>query len=258
MVEEFLVDPYFTVEVSKDATSPNPQRAIYNALHQDYSSRFVRSNFELSEKDAGEIAVKRLLKGDRGHFGCLEHPQLMVTSGWFPHSVIQQVRTHRIMSFDVQSFRYTGSEIADLGKLMFNARDEDIHHFYPDVEQYFYLRPVGFYTNRKGVKYEYTEDRRSAHLKWIAQCVINYYQDNLFGMSEENCRDLIAAGYRQHFVMSGNLRSWLHFIDVRLKKDVQLETRTFANMCSKIIADWVPEIWTWYEVNRLGKAKLAP
>ena len=54
--------------------TPNPQQVIYTALHQDYSEGFVfdQKNIWPSETKCGEILVKRLLVGDRGHYGCLE------------------------------------------------------------------------------------------------------------------------------------------------------------------------------------------
>ncbi|MGL5508757.1 MAG: FAD-dependent thymidylate synthase, partial [Microcoleaceae cyanobacterium] len=93
----------FRVEVI--AQTPNPQQVIYAALHQDYNENFVfadKANWP-SEEKCGEIAVKRLLVGDRGHYGSLEHPSIVFNCGFFPHGVMQQARTHRVgISFDVQ------------------------------------------------------------------------------------------------------------------------------------------------------------
>ena len=36
------------------------------------------------EQRAGEICVKRLLSGERGHYGPLEHAQIVLNVGWFP------------------------------------------------------------------------------------------------------------------------------------------------------------------------------
>jgi thymidylate synthase (FAD) len=77
-------------------------------------------------------------------------------------------------------------------------------------------------------------------------------------MSEEHARGLIPFDFRQHFVMSCNLRSLLHFLDLRFKKDAQLEIQKLSEMMWAHTQDWVPEISAWYEKNRLGKARLAP
>ena len=87
------------------ARTPFPQQVIYAAMHQDYSSGFVVEDRDSwpSEEKAGEVIVKRLLAGERGHYGPLEHCQIVLGCGYFPHSVMQQARTHRVgTSFDCQ------------------------------------------------------------------------------------------------------------------------------------------------------------
>lgn len=97
------MDPRFRVDLI--AATPNPQQCVYAAMHQDYSEGFVAADRDSwpDEQKAGEICVKRLLAGERGHYGPLEHAQIVLNVGWFPHSVMQQARTHRVgVSFDVQ------------------------------------------------------------------------------------------------------------------------------------------------------------
>jgi thymidylate synthase (FAD) len=100
---ESIVDPRFRVDVI--AATPHPQLCVYAAMHQDYSEGYVAADRRSwpDETRAGEICVKRLLAGERGHYGPLEHAQIVLNVGWFPHSVMQQARTHRVgVSFDVQ------------------------------------------------------------------------------------------------------------------------------------------------------------
>ena len=131
------------------AATPNPQLCVYAAMHQDYSEGFVAADRENwpDEQRAGEICVKRLLAGERGHYGPMEHAQIVLNVGWFPHSVMQQARTHRVgVSFDVQSMRYTGERIC-------RAANGEL-----DLEEVFYLRPVGDYSDRQG-KYQHQPER---------------------------------------------------------------------------------------------------
>lgn len=80
----------FRVEVI--AKTANPQQVIYAAMHQDYDEDFVIDSRETwpSERKSGEIIVKRLLAGDRGHYGPVEHPSIVLNCGYFPHSVMQR------------------------------------------------------------------------------------------------------------------------------------------------------------------------
>jgi thymidylate synthase (FAD) len=236
----------FKVDVlSKTA---NPQTIMYLALHQDYSEDYIYESLDKtpSEIKCGEIAVKRLLEGNRGHFGVLEHCHIVFSVGYFPHSVMQQATRHRIASFDVQSGRYSGQRIVD------------VINFKRSLEDVFYLRPVGNYSDRQGKKYYYSPELREIHLQHCVDACGLYKQNIESGMSEEHARGLIPFDFRQHFVMSCNLRSLLHFLDLRFKKDAQLEIQKLSEMMWAHTQDWVPEISAWYEKNRLGKARLAP
>ncbi|MEN9231697.1 MAG: FAD-dependent thymidylate synthase [Thermostichus sp. DG02_5_bins_236] len=94
------MDSLFQVVVLNQ--TPDPERVIYLAMHQDYSCKFVTVEERIPDQ-YGEAVVKHLLEGNRGHYGPLEHPQITFGVGHFPHTVMQQARTHRVgISFDVQ------------------------------------------------------------------------------------------------------------------------------------------------------------
>lgn len=149
-------------------------------------------------------------------------------------------------SFDVQSYRFCS------GKVIAVADGKT------DIETAFYLRPVGEYSDRKGKKYYYSAEQREKDLQWCLEASRKYKLDLEFGMSEEHARGKIPFDYRQHFVVSFNCRSLLHFLDLRLKKNAQLEIQKLCELMWPHVQDWVPNIAEWYEKNRLGKAKLAP
>lgn len=242
------MDPLFRVDLI--AATPNPQQCIYAAMHQDYSEKYVffdRVNWP-DETRAGEICVQRLLAGERGHYGPLEHPQITLNVGWFPHSVMQQARTHRIgASFDVQSMRYTGNRIYQAA---YRKRS---------LEEVFYLRPVGEYTDRKGKKYLYTEAARRGDLVLCLNAAQEYHHRCIvLGYSEEHARGLLPFDYRQHFVVSFSLRAMLHFLDLRAKLDAQLEIRQLCDLMWPHLEAWAPEIAAWYKKTRLTRARLAP
>ncbi len=228
---------------------PNPQQVVWAAMHQDYSENLVwdeRDRFP-DEAKAGELIVKHLLAGDRGHYGPLEHPQIVVNVGYFPHSMMQQLRTHRVgLSFDVQSFRYSGQRIIEVA-----TGDREL-------EEVFYLRPLGHYTNRQGKRYEYTAAQRQADLDWCQAACEHYRQRIEAGVSEEHARGLIPFDTRQHFVLSCNARSLMHLLDLRWKKDAQLEIQQFAELLFAQFEAWMPAVAAWYAQTRAKKAKLSP
>ena len=240
------MDALFTVEVISQ--TPNPQQVSYAAMHQDYAEQLVwdgRDHWP-PEAKCGELLVKHLLQGNRGHYGPLEHPQIVLNFGYFPHSTMQQMRTHRNVSFDVQSFRYTGQRILDVveGK--------------QEVEEVFYLRPMGTYADRQGKKYDYTEQQRQQDLDWCLQACHRYAERINQGLSEEHARGLIPFDVRQHWVMSANARSLMHLLDIRGKYDVQQETRELTELMFVKFQQWMPEVASWYEKARWRKGTLAP
>lgn len=463
-------DCFFRVEVLSQ--TPNPQQVIYAAMHQDYAEAFVwdeRDRFP-DETKAGQLIVKHLLAGNRGHYGPLEHPQITLNCGYFPHSTMQQMRTHRVgVSFDVQclagdtevtfvhasghlrkikisrlydlwtngeqairerrirgrhgeppglyrrdcksrlkqmnlrvlneetglfeighiqdifdqgiqpvyrltledgrtldctenhrlltdqgwqtmhealeplvdsnrevishrqdcylltngvvvgegryqdetwlqeqlqagltarqmaqkprptgrklrahsmrvvqmkylglqrtydlevagkwhnfvangvvvhnSFRYTGKRILDV---VSGERD---------VEEVFYLRPVGSYSDRQGKRYDYTEAQRQQDREWCLEGCRRYRERIEQGFSEEHARGLIPFDVRQHWVLSANTRSLMHLLDLRWKGDAQLEAQQLCELIWVHFQAWVPEIAEWYAANRMKKARLAP
>jgi thymidylate synthase (FAD) len=243
------IDPLFRVDVI--TATPNPQQCVYAAMHQDYSEGYVfddRTNWP-DETRAGEICVKRLLAGERGHYGPLEHPQITFNVGWFPHSVMQQARTHRVgISFDVQSLRYTGERI---------CRAADGHL---DMEEVFYLRPAAVYTDRSGTRYMYTSIQRDEDKEYRCKsaAILYRYRTQQLGFAEEHARGLLPFDVRQHFAVSFTLRALLHFLDLRSKADAQLEIRQLCDLMWPHLQAWAPEIAAWYEKTRLHKARLAP
>jgi thymidylate synthase (FAD) len=240
-----MIDPRFKVSVL--SATDHPQTLIWQAMHQDYSEKCVSEEQAPDEREAGEIAVKRLLAGERGHYGPLEHPQISFSVGYFPHSVMQQARTHRVgISFDVQSMRYTGSRVIE-------AANGTL-----DIEDVFYLRPSGYYSDRNGKKYVYTESDRNTDIGYCLAGAQRYAQLIEQGKSEEQARGVIAFDFRQHFVVSFTLRALLHFLDLRYKLDAQEEIRHLCSLMWPKLQLWAPEVAQWYEKSRIHKARLAP
>lgn len=276
-----LRDPL--LQVVTLAKTELPQRLVWQAMHQDYCERFIceepRFNERLNapvawsdgrvtdqfESEAGDICVKRLLKGGRGHFGPLEHPQITLACGWFPHSVMQQARTHRVgVSFDVQSMRYTGARIRTFaqncgrswlqrGAVSFISEQEEA-----ELRRLFFVRPVGEYVDRQGTRYTYSKSAQIGDLVRFKTAAIDYADKLNSGFAEEHARGILPFEFRQHFVVSFNLRSALHFMDLRSKLDAQDEIRALCDLIWAQLTPWAPEICSWYETSRLGKARLSP
>ena len=178
---------------------------------------------------------------------CLEHPQITFSVSGYVHSVMVQARTHRIgTTWDCQSQRYTGKRVIKVASG--EMKPEDV----------FYVRPPGFYTNRHGKKYNWTEEDCQDELDWIVEGCKRYAAKYEKGMCEEHIRDYLAQAIRQNFVVSFNLRSVLHFMDLRAKMDAQLEIQALCEQLIPEVKNWAPNVWNYYEEKRLHRAKLSP
>ena len=228
--------------------TPNPQQLVYMGGKNDYSELPIEDTKIPDETAAGEWVIEQLLANGRGHWGPLEHPAISFSCSGFVHNVIVQARTHRVgVSFDVQSQRYTC-------KRVLKVADREL-----SPEEVFYVRPPGFYTNRKGKKYEWSEQDYMAELARCGAASERYahmFRD--MGVSEEHLRDYLPQNIRQNFVATFSLRALLHFLDLRAKMDAQLEIQALCEAMIEPTKLWVPEIFAHYEEKRLHKARLAP
>lgn len=163
----------------------------------------------------------------------------------YPHSVPMQARTHRVATFDVQSSRYCGERIEKILSVT-------------NVEDIFYLRPVGKYTNRQGDKAEFTAKQRSHCVDTIMTCVIEYKQLRKSGLPEEMVRDILPQGLRQNFVVTFTLDQFFHFCNLRAKADSQLEIQDLTNRMLMCAIQYFPKEVNEYIDNYFGKAILTP
>ncbi len=217
-----------------------------------YDNRLVNLEWGTSQQNKRDNITNNTVASNRGEFVGIKS----IKSAGFQQTYDVEVEhechnfignglvTHN--SFDVQSFRYTGSRIVEV------AEGEK------DVEDVFYVRPVGHYTNRQGKRYFYSEEQRQEDLEWCIQACHHYKKRLDQGLAEEHARSLIPFDARQHFVLSCNLRSLLHLLDLRWKKDAQLEAQKFCELLFIHLEEWAPAVAQWYLENRAKKARLSP
>lgn len=237
------MDEYFKIKTL--SATAKPFDLVYMALHQCYSGETVDSVPE--GLGTAQICIDRLLNGNRGHWGCFEHPSITLGCYGFPHSVMVQARTHRVgVSFDAQSGRYTGENVIKLANGELKAKE------------IFYTRPSGSYCDRHGKQFEWT-DLDVASFYGHCESSSWHYADLLeLGVSEELARGSLPYEQRQNFIMTVNARSLMHMLDLRSKKNAQVEIQWFSELLLQELQTWMPELAEYYARKRYGKALLAP
>ena len=226
---------------------PEPEKVVYQGAKCDYSEIAVHLR-SLEGIDFGKFVVDELLGNDRGHWGPLEHAHVTFSIAGFVHSVVMQARTHRVgVSFDVQSQRYTGKRVIKVANGELNPEDV------------FYFRIPGLYLDREGKKYEYDEKHRLISMEYCYDASRRYkHRVITLGYAEEHARDELPQNIRQNYVFTANLRSLLHFLDLRSKKDAQIEIQALCQATFPFLEAWAPNIWDYYAQKRLYRARLAP
>lgn len=247
-----ILDSQF--QVATTSCTPHPQTQAWLDMHQCYSSEPVWDCLHPDEARCGELVVKHCLdKG--GHYGVLESSMIAVNFVGFPHSVMQQLRTHRVgITFNVQSFRYTSQRLLKAVEA-FGDGSEDAHSL---LEQAVYVRPAGTYWNRQGKSAVYTVEQRQEDLAVALLGLKQYATRFKQGLPEEHCRQSVPFEVRQHFTMGCTLRTALHLLGVRYQADVQPECFTAMAHFFCCLQDWSPEIVRWYAIRHLGKNRLSP
>jgi thymidylate synthase (FAD) len=62
------------------------------------------------------------------------------------------------------------------------------------------------------------------------------------GIAKEQARFILPLSTKTALMMTGNIRSWIHYIELRTHKDTQLEHREVALECKRIFLEQFPDI----------------
>jgi len=132
------------------------------------------------------------------------------------------------------------------------------NNFINCMSQVFYIDPTIVLCDRQGhKKSEQWVDRyaKAVH-HWIA--ARQYVREVKSGEPMETSRRILSQGIRQHFVMSGNLRAFMHLFGMRSAANVQFTTRIATYMIAELFRSELPLISEWMDQNLMGKNVLAP
>ena len=81
---------------------------------------------------------------------------------------------------------------------------------------------------------------------WEAQQMVQSNCDRLYrqalkrGIAKEQARFLLPMSTKTKLYMSGNIRCWIHYLELRTDKDTQLEHRVIAEEIKKIFSEQLP------------------
>lgn len=242
-----LQDPYFKVILDKNASSPNPELAIWNAQHICVAESQAYKDYP--KNDPARVIIKHQLEGNKGHYSVSAFAFAKIDCYGFPHDAIVQLRTHHTSGTDVrflvQSSRYTSQRFIDVAEHRLR------------IEEVFYWRKEGKYPSRDGV-YENISTMGNIYYGQCFEACRTYASLIDKGVPFEQARNVLPQGIRQDFTVASTLKGFWHLLDQRSKKDSQLEIQVLAQMIQTELEKWCPTLSEWYRKNRYSKALLAP
>jgi len=173
--------------------------------------------------DTAEKLIKYLIKHQ--HWSPLEMASMCLEIET-TRDIARQILRHRSFSFQEFSQRYA-DPTKDLEFVTREARLQD-----PKNRQNSISEGVD-------VMLQYEWERRQQDL--IAQVKIQYDWAIANGIAKEQARALLPEGLiMSRMYMSGSLRSWIHYIQLRSGNGTQKEHMEIAKECAKVIAEVFP------------------
>lgn len=184
--------------------------------------RAARASFGKQDKtgdnQAADIKLMKFL-ADEGHTSCFEHQSATFLIE-VPLFIRSQIHRHRTFSYNEISRRYTA---------------ENLEFWMPDTVR-------GQSKSNKQCSDGLVDDQEVAS-DWFgvaAKGALAAYESLLEkGVAREQARAILPQSLLTRFYMTGNLRNWQHFIELRRDGHAQLEVQVVANR----IAEELRKLW---------------
>jgi thymidylate synthase (FAD) len=143
--------------------------------------------------------------------------------------IARQILRHRSFSFQEYSQRYA-DPTKDLGFVKREARLQDSKNRQNSVE-------LGPDENRLAEEWNVVQNQALNAAKFAYQWAIDR------GIAKEQARAVLPEGNTESvMIMSGSLRSWVHYCQLRMDKATQKEHRIVAEQCWEIICAHFPDV----------------
>ena len=190
-----------------------------------WAARVSNPSNQNNTQTAGKL-VKYLINNN--HWSPLEMVHVSVEIKT-TRDIARQILRHRSFSFQEYSQRYA-DPTKDLGFVTREARLQDSKNRQNSVE-------LGSDPDRLNEKWKLMQ------IDLRAKAVDTYNWAIKAGIAKEQARAVLPEGMTEStIIMAGNLRSWVHYCQLRMDKATQKEHREIAEQCWDIIGIHFPDI----------------
>lgn len=214
-----------------------------DALDDMMPVRAARASFGKQDKtgdnQAADVKLMKFL-ADEGHTSCFEHQ----TASFLievPLFIRSQIMRHRTFSYNEISRRYTAENLEFWMPEYFRKQavknkqasiDEKVEPFLVDP-------PSDLEAYEKVYGEIPLSDPLTLYKAGVEYSLMQYNRLIVGGVSREQARSILPQSLLTRFYMTGNLRNWQHFIELRRDGHAQMEVQVVANR----IAEELRKLW---------------
>jgi len=223
------------IELVSHSTSPAPEKYGKDLKELITFCARVSNPSNQSNMDTADKLIKYLLK--HKHFSPFEMVNvcLEITS---TRDIIRQILRHRSFTFQEFSQRYA-DPVQELDFCIRECRFQDTKNRQNSISINAALQNDQDYFERNRISSIFYNLQH----EHIQKCKEDYSFLVSHGVAKEQARAILPEGNTiSRCYMSGTLRSWLHYIEVREKNGTQKEHMMIARECAKVISKLFPPI----------------
>lgn len=184
-----------------------------------YVARVSNPTNQMNEESAPKL-LKYLIKNKHWSPFELVHMTVEIKTS---RAIAQQILRHRSFSFQEFSQRYsTATEM-----IMYKARRQDVKNRQNSIDDICKSDQLWFNSAQNDVQ---------------STCNLWYERALKKGIAKEQARFLLPLSTATTLYMSGSIRSWIHYMQLRMDLSTQLEHREIANEIYDIFTNNFPNI----------------
>jgi len=184
-----------------------------------YVARVSNPANQMNEQSAPKL-LKYLIKNKHWSPFELVHMTVEIKTS---RAIAQQILRHRSFSFQEFSQRYSTAT----SMVYYRARRQDVKNRQNSIDD---------------LSVEVKEQFEELQLDVNQLCANHYSRALELGIAKEQARFLLPLSTATTLYMSGSMRSWIHYMQLRMDPSTQLEHREIANEIYSIFAHNFPNI----------------
>lgn len=151
-----------------------------------------------------------------------------------PRDISRQILRHR--SFHFQEFSQRYADVTELGFITRECREQDTTNRQKSIE----------------TKDEYLNTWWLKAQQDLLENIDSYYKTALeLGIAKEVARVILPEGLtKSRLYMTGTIRDWIHYCEVRQGNGTQKEHIEIANQIAEVLKKELPTIWSTLDDNK--------